>query len=110
MGRRHLTREQEKAMFAKIKIHRHKIPKATMKKYQWKTDRYYVVTKNGRPIAYTETKKEAKKWAKRSTGKYQIRGTFPTGDMIFDNKADAITWQKKLREQGYQVDNKIYDF
>jgi len=42
--------------------------------------------------------------------KYQIRGCFPPGDMIFEDKNKAIEYQKMLRKKGYKIDKKIYIF
>ena len=42
--------------------------------------------------------------------KYQVRGLFPPGDMIFETKPAATAFQKRKVKEGYAVDKKIYRY
>lgn len=48
-----------------IRIVKRKIPKDTLKKYGWKNPNYYEVKRGPIRLTWSESLKEAKKWAKR---------------------------------------------
>ena len=61
-----------------------------LKKNYWKTT----------PLDYWKTKP--------TKPKYQVRGLFPSGDMVFDTYHEAKKFQNEMRKKGYKVDREIY--